>query len=311
LEVIIMWFRNEGRWRLAVCLCFALASPLFASDGADTPVNPAPPGSPVSAVDDQASSGPITDAETSSSETKSWRFTIAPYLWLTGTDITVVSGNDETNINVPFKDILEELNGGIMLYAEARWRRWYGAFDGVWASLGDTIDGRLLQTDVTVTERIFDLQVGYGVLNKQYEERAGRRGKVWHRSVLVDVYVGGRYFDTAVELVETPQIGNGDPRKHILEDQRWDPIVGVRVDYRFSNRWSFKFRGDIGGFGIGNAAQFAWNVFPLFEYRLSHLATLDFGYRALDVDIVEGQGADRSGYEMLLSGPVIGVAFRF
>jgi hypothetical protein len=87
--------------------------------------------------------------------------------------------------------------------------------------------------------------------------------------------------------------------------------VGVRVDYRFSNRWSFKFRGDIGGFGIGNAAQFAWNVFPLFEYRLSHLATLDFGYRALDVDTVEGQGADRSGYEMLLSGPVIGVAFRF
>jgi hypothetical protein len=49
----------------------------------------------------------------------------------------------------------------------------------------------------------------------------------------------------------------------------------------------------------------------LLEYRLSKLVTLDFGYRALEVDTVEGQGADRNGSEMLMSGPVIGAAFRF
>jgi len=311
LEVIIFLLRNEGHYRLAICLCFALASPLFAADDADTPVNPALPGSPVSAAEDEISAGSNSDAKPPPTETKSWRFVVAPYGWLTGADITVVSGEDETNINIPFKDILENLNGGFMLYAEARWRRWFGAFDGVWASLGDTIDSRLFQTDVSFTERIFDLRVGYEVLNKVYEETVGRRGRVWRRSVLVDVYAGGRYFDAAVELVETPQNGDGDSRKQNIEGHRWDPFVGVHLGYRFSNRWAFKFRGDIGGFGIGGAAQFTWQVFPVLEYRLSHLATLDFGYRALNVDTVEGQGADRSGSEMLMSGPVIGAAFRF
>lgn len=278
---------------VAVCCAFALVSPLFAQE------------------DHEISSGQKTDAETSSSETKSWQFVVAPYGWLTGADVTVISDGDETNINIPFKDILKEVNGGFMLYAEARWRRWFGAFDGTWASLGGTTEGRLLETDVSVTERIFDLHVGYQVVDKQFAETAGRRGKVWRRSVLVDIFVGGRYFDTEIDIVETPEIGDGDPRTQTFEDQRWDPFVGVRVGYRFSNRWAIKFRGDIGGFGIGNAAQFTWQVFPFLEYRLSHLVTLDFGYRALEVDTVEGQGADRNGSEMLMSGPVIGAAFRF
>jgi hypothetical protein len=278
---------------VAVCFAVALVSPLFAQE------------------DREVSSGPNPDSETSSPDTKNWQFVVAPYGWLTGADVTVFSDGEETNVNIPFKDILKEVNGGFMLYAEARWRRWFGAFDGTWASLGGTIDGRLFETDVSVTERIFDLHVGYGVLNKQYGEIVGRRGKAWRRSVLVDVFVGGRYFDTEIDIVETPQIGDGDPREHTFEDQRWDPFVGVRVGYRFSNRWALKFRGDIGGFGIGKAAQFTWQVFPFLEYRLSHLVTLDFGYRALEVDTVEGQGADRNGSEMLMSGPVIGAAFRF
>ena len=83
-------------------------------------------------------------------------------------------------------------------------------------SLGDAVEGRLFEIDASISMQIIDVHVGHEVLNEQYEEYVGRRGKVWRRSVL----------------------------------------VGVHVGYQFSNRSAFKFRGDIGGFGIGDAAQF-------------------------------------------------------
>jgi len=63
--------------------------------------------------------------------------------------MTLVSAGDETNISIPFKDILDNLDGVFMVYAEARWRRWFGAFDGTWVSLGDAIEGELFEIDAS------------------------------------------------------------------------------------------------------------------------------------------------------------------
>ena len=47
-----------------------------------------------------------------------WNLFIAPYGWLTGVSGTVVTDGEETQIDVPFEDFLENVNAGLMLYFE-------------------------------------------------------------------------------------------------------------------------------------------------------------------------------------------------
>ena len=47
-----------------------------------------------------------------------WNLFIAPYGWLTGVSGTVVTEGEETQIDVPFEDFLENVNAGLMLYFE-------------------------------------------------------------------------------------------------------------------------------------------------------------------------------------------------
>jgi hypothetical protein len=59
-----------------------------------------------------------------------WRFFVSLYGWLAGVEGTVVNAGQGVDIDVPFSDILEKTTGGLMFYAEARWRKWFAAFDG-------------------------------------------------------------------------------------------------------------------------------------------------------------------------------------
>ncbi|PQP35141.1 hypothetical protein C6A37_04080 [Desulfobacteraceae bacterium SEEP-SAG9] len=75
------------------------------------------------------------DFDTSTASEKDWRFFISVYGWLAGIDGTVVSAGKEEDIDIPFDDILEVTDTGFMLYAEAKWRKWFFGFDGTWAKL--------------------------------------------------------------------------------------------------------------------------------------------------------------------------------
>jgi hypothetical protein len=54
------------------------------------------------------------------------------------------------------------------------------------------------------------------------------------------------------------------------ESRGWfDPIVGCRLRVRLRERLTEQVRGDIGGFDIGEASRFTWNVEALLEVRCS------------------------------------------
>jgi opacity protein-like surface antigen len=78
-----------------------------------------------------------------------------------------------------------------------------------------------------------------------------------------------------------------------------------------SYRWIIGFRGDIGGFGIGDAAEFSWQVAAEVGFRVSRGVTIFAGYRVLDYDTVTGEGADRNGIDLNQHGPIIGGGFLF
>jgi opacity protein-like surface antigen len=96
------------------------------------------------------------------------------------------------------------------------------------------------------------------------------------------------------------------------ESQDWvDPIVGIRLRAGLTEKLSLRVRGDIGGFGIGSASDFAWNVVAFLGYQLSRRITLGAGWRILDIDYEKGSGSRRFEYDVTTSGPVVGLAFRF
>jgi hypothetical protein len=237
-----------------------------------------------------------------------WDLFIAPYGWLTGVKGTVVTNGEETHIDVPFDDFLENLSAGLMLYFEARRNRLILAFDGTWANLGSEVDGALVDLDIEIQQRIYDIRIGYEVYRTEIGDVIQRRKFDWQRRGVIDLFIGGRYFKT--EPIITVITIIGDERLVSKSDSRVDPFVGMRIAWEMSYRWAFGFWGDIGGFGIRNAAQLSWQVTAEVGFRVSRRVTIFGGYRHLEYDTVSGEGTDRNGTDFRQSGPIIGAGIR-
>jgi len=88
-------------------------------------------------------------------------------------------------------------------------------------------------------------------------------------------------------------------------------MVGARATAKLTEKLSLRVRGDIGGFGIGSASDFAWNVVAFLGYQLSRRISFGVGYRIIDIDYERGSGRRRFEYDVTTSGPVLGLAFHF
>ena len=237
-----------------------------------------------------------------------WDLFIAPYGWLTGVSGTVVKDGETTIIDVPFDDFLDNLNAGLMLYFEARRNKLILAFDGTWATLGSEVDGRILDLDIEIKQRIYGIHVGFEAYRTEIGDVIEKPDFNYQRIGVVDVFVGARYFKTESLVTLIPPIGS--EREISVGESRIDPLVGLRIAWDMSYRWGFLFNADIGGFGISDAAQFAWQAEAEFGFRVSRRVTIFGGYRHLEYDTVSGEGTDRNGTDFRQSGPIIGAGIR-
>lgn len=249
------------------------------------------------------------DKELRMSRDSKWGFYVGPYGWLTGVAGTVVTDGEETGIDVPFKDFLENTNAGLQLYFEARRDRLFMAFDGTWANLGSEVEGTLFDLDIEIRQRIYDIRVGYEIYSTEIGDVINKSKFDWQRRGVIDLFIGGRYFRTEPVITIIPIIG--EEREISGVDSRVDPFVGLRIGWDMSYRWMIAFRGDIGGFGIGDAAQFSWQASANLGFRVSKRVVLLAGYRILEYDTVVGEGADRNGTDLRQEGPIIGAGIAF
>ncbi len=238
-----------------------------------------------------------------------WDFFVGPYGWLTGVAGTVVSDGEATEIDVPFEDFLENTRAGFQVYFEARRNKIFLGFDGTWANLGNEVEGTIIDLDIEIRQRIYDIRVGYEIYSKDLGDVIERRKFDWQRRGVIDLFIGGRYFRTEPVITINPVIG--DERKVTSVDSRVDPFVGLRIGWDMSYRWLIGFRGDIGGFGIGDAAQFSWQASGMLGFRVSRRVAITGGYRILEYDTVVGEGADRNGTDLRQEGPIIGAGISF
>ena len=221
-----------------------------------------------------------------------WQVTVVPYMMGASMSGTTAVGGQELDIDMSASDISSNLQFGAMGLVVARKGSWGVGGDALWMSLGanGTAPGPL-----GVTGSADMSQGGFAFYGLR---RLG---------AAADLVFGGRvnYLSANLRLNAPLQV------RSVEDSKTWfDPIVGVQLRTPDSGkRWHAQVYTEIGGFGVGS--DFTWQIYPTVGVRLTGRASLELGYRWLDIDYETGDDATLFKYDVLTQGPVAGFAFRF
>ena len=226
-----------------------------------------------------------------------WRFSITPYLWAVGLNGDMTVKGVDSDVDENFSDILSNLDIALEAHFEVWKGKWGGFFDGTYVKL-KTDAGTTGNIDITSTIGLVDFGGFYrvGTWPVGSPENKGR-------SLSFDALVGGRYTDLKVKF-------DPDRLPSFDQDKSWtDLIVGGRMIFDFSEKWSFILRGDIGGFGISGSSDFTANGIGLVGWTFHPSWTLMGGYRALYQDYETGSGSNEFKYDVTTHGPILGLTY--
>lgn len=211
-----------------------------------------------------------------------WQVTMSPYLMGASMSGTAGLRGREAELEMSASDIFANLQFGFMGMLEARKGHWGFGGDIIWMALGTTV--REINADFNQGAFAF-----YGL-------RA--------LGPAADLNVGLR-LNTLEGTLDFKRLG-----VDVAQDKAWiDPFVGITLRSSTGRRIGLRVYGEVGGFGMGS--DFAWQLFPSVGIGLTERASLDLGYRWLDVDYDSGEGNERFVWNMLSQGPVVGFSFRF
>jgi hypothetical protein len=243
-----------------------------------------------------------------------WELSLTSYVWGTALKGDVGVGRVDTNVDASFDDILDNLNGALMLSAEARKGRLGLLSDTVFADLGDdgeTTDGRL-KIDAKAKMWIQSLGGAYSIGTWKLAdfESAGPL------SVSVDPYAGARYTYLNAEVrgrLDLPDLGISARRTAETSESWVDPFIGLRTSWVLGDRWSLLLGGDVGG--ISTSDQYSAEAYGLAGYRFglfgATTADLRLGYRVLKQKYEDGDGPSAFEWDMTIHGPVVGLKIGF
>lgn len=223
-----------------------------------------------------------------------WSFRVAPYAWMAGLSgkTSTLPGAPNADIDMSFRDILENLDIAAFVAAEARHGDFFFVGDISYASVSDSAKtpGNLFGK-VKVESQTFTgtLVAGYTLLHGE-NFQAGAFGGVRAWSI-----------DNKVKL--TDGILQGGKRSH--QETFFDPIIGGAVQVDLAPKWTLLGSASIGGFGA--AADFEWGFTTVVDYQVGENWGAVAGFRFLSVDY------DRNGfvYDVNQYGPLVGVYFNF
>jgi len=250
--------------------------------------------------------GPWAYAQDSPSGGSTWEFHLIPYFWMAGLDGDTTFKGNKSQVDASFSDILDNLDIGVLVHFEAQKERWGFFLDTNYLKLSsdahvdDPNVGRI-DAKLKVEQWLIDFGGVYRFGRWSLEAEQGRE-------ISLELLGGGRYWDLKTELdLNAPLAGLGANVK-VSED--WiDPFIGLRLRADLTPKLSLALRGDIGGFGVGS--DFSWNASAIFGYSFSEMISVWLGYRALGVDYEDGSGPDKFAYDVTMSGPIVGLAFKF
>lgn len=246
-------------------------------------------------------------------DTSEWRFTLAPYVWGVGLSGDVgLFGKGPVDIDIPFSDILENLDFAAMGVAEAHNGTWGVFVDLNYTSLSaDQSRSRTFEKDVLDLTLEFTGEVSAEADIKEFIATfMGQWRAVDSDQMTLDVMAGARYWNIENDITARGQLDVGPitiiKQLSGSDGASWvDPMVGVKSRIDTDTAFYFTGWGMVGGFGIGS--DFNWDVMGGVGYEWTdHFSTV-LGYRALGVDYED----DGFVYDVVQQGVALGAVFNF
>jgi len=227
----------------------------------------------------------------SSQAADGWQNEVSIYGWYAGIDGEVTfPGGSETDVTVEASDILENLNMIFMGGYQGKYDRWSIIADVVYMDVGGRADKPLVlgahSVDLDIKSWVLNGGVGYDLVQSD--------------SGILAIVGGARYLALDAEI-DLGILGNPIIERSGSEGLL-DGVIGLRGHLRLTDNWYLPFHADI---GAGNS-DLTWQLFGAIGYRFSW-GDIKLGYRHLVYDL----GDDKVMVDLRLSGPVLGVGFRF
>jgi len=235
------------------------------------------------------SPAPIT---TTAAPAGDWWFRADMYGWLTAVDGDVSVGHLSSPVDISMADTLESVDMTYMGILEAGYGKWSLGLDLVYAKLSQDIGGGGILFDS------FRFEQKQWLITPTLAYRA-----VETERYQMSVLAGARF--TLIEVEMTGRLAHGGEVSSTRDTDWADPIVGVRGQWGLSDRFFFRYYGDIGGFGVNS--DLTWQVFAGFGYDFTDSVSAAVGYRALGVDYSDGP----LSLDLVTHGPVLGLEVRF
>lgn len=212
-----------------------------------------------------------------------WEFSLAPlYLWAVSINGDQTIKGVDVDLDVPFSDIFDNLKGALTFHFEGLYRQRWGFFSDLNYILLEMDDGAV---DIDFTETMFEIAGFYRLSEGPHA---------------IDVLGGLRYTSMDVELDLPGPLPDVDQRKDWV-----DPYVGLRWQWKFTDKWGTRLRGDLGGFGIGS--DLTWNLVGMVDFKPWKNVLLFGGYRALYQDYSTGSGNKKFSFDATMHGPILGL----
>jgi len=234
-------------------------------------------------------------------------WTVAPYIWGSGVGLDVTVNSDPIiGTDVPLSDLLDKQDGVFMGHFEGRGER-FGLFvDTIYLSLADSnviqigpggpIVGDLI-TDMKMTLKLYEL----GGVYRMGDDSPG--------STAFDILLGARLVDVDQNLDLILPGPAATPVNLSIAISETDLFFGGRLVGKFTDKWHYKARADIGGGGTDGT----FNILGAVGYTFGEtgLFSLDLGYRYMTIELKNDQNGTRTETDITMSGPLLGFIFNF
>lgn len=242
-------------------------------------------------------------AESAAPAPDAWQFEVTPYLLAAGMDGTLGVRGVTTDIDVPFDELVDDLEGGFMGLFTARKGPWTFGFEGVYMKLGDTPSKSATGPAGQVT-----VNGALNVTNHMYIYQGSAGYRVLDDKTKVDLIGALRYTkldaEAEVRISTTPPIEFLGGAVNAKGSESWtDAVVGVSAQHPVSDKVSLVGYADVGGGG----SDLTYQVILGANWQFSETFAAKAGYRHMYWDY-ENDGVV---WDMTAAGPYLGLGIRF